>query len=252
VNARRRLRHRPLAGLAAAALLVAPGLVAARDARPADDEIVLEGGSDGLGMRRLVEQASEITGEPFFFDPGDLGGRVPCLGSFRVARSRFLSIFDALLRSVDFVRLERTIGSQKFHLVRRLGQQARGQISLKTLARIVTREELARIADRDELVTTDWTPRHVPERGFIDSVCVYFTDSSTQSVRNIDTTGTLVMTGFARDLASRIEMMERVDAEVGASGRRLKSPTAGLARRIAALEREMAARLLESPPAGVR
>jgi len=211
-----------------------------------DDDVVIESEEIGISVRRLLEQAAAATGEPFFFDRLDVDHEhLSFAGSIRVRRDEILELVDGVLRLGEFVRLEHSIGSQRVHQVRHLGQQSRGQMGLKTLARIVTREELDRIADRSELITTSWASRHCPAADWDDTICIFFTDSSVQCVRSIDGTSTLIITGFSNEVAARVRMMERVDAELGARTVAAPEATTRLERRIEALERRVE-RLLDA------
>jgi type II secretory pathway component GspD/PulD (secretin) len=235
------------------AACVALPLVAARGG----DEIVLEPGPNGISVVELIERAREVTGEPFFFDPKDVRDvNVTFTGTVKVPRDHFVALFEHCLREVDFLHVEEKTSSGTLHSLHKLGggAQARGQQTLKSRARVVTRDELKALADRNMLVTTTFETKNLPAREAVSVLNLYFAETSCESVRNIEGTDAILMTGFATNMAGLVGMLERLDASLTDSpamlGRRdLEKQVQDLQTRVTYLERTIA-KLGGGAPAG--
>jgi type II secretory pathway component GspD/PulD (secretin) len=198
--------------LAALALLpLSMGAANPHGARGARDDLVFEGGENGIAITKLIETAVDVTNEPFFFDPKELKDeKVHFTGRVMVPRERFLPFFDHCLREEDFLHLEWNVAGQTVHSIRKLGQQMRGQ-AVKQQARTVTTEELKALADRQILVTTTYVVQNLPARELVTTLQLYFADSVTESIRNVDGTNAIIMTGFAANVAGLVAMADRLD-----------------------------------------
>ena len=196
---------------AAVACLAAMGSAAPVGNAP--DDLVFQGEGQGLPLLALIETAREVTGEPFFYEPKDVKDQsVFFTGTVTVPRDQFLPFFDWCLRQVDFVHLEQPAGGVTLHRLQKLGQQARGLTALKAMARGVTVDELRAMRDRGTLVTTTYTAKHLPARELVTTLQLYFADSATDAIRNIEGTNSIVMTGFASSVAAIVDLSERLDA----------------------------------------
>jgi hypothetical protein len=157
-----------------------------------------------------------------------------------VPKAKFMAFFDFCVRSADFVPLETMEAGTRVHLLRKLGGQGGGRngAALKTLARIVEPAELAQLADRWTLVTTTYSCKNLPARELVTTMQLYFADSATEAIRNVEGTDTIIMTGFAANLAALVKMCDRLDAEAASSPSYERTRT--LEGRIAALEAAVA------------
>jgi type II secretory pathway component GspD/PulD (secretin) len=159
----------------------------------------------------LIEVARDVTGEPFFFEPKDVSNQtVNFTGTISVPRDRFLPFFDWCLRQVDFIHLEQIASGVTLHRLEKLGRQSRAG-SLRSFARDVTNDELRAMRDRGTLVTTTCTAKDLPVWDLVVTLQLYFADSETESIRTIDGTNSIVMTGFANNLAGIIDLVDRLD-----------------------------------------
>src|SRR6185369_8756870 len=98
--------------------------------------------------------------------------------------------------------------------------------------------ELAQLADRWTLVTTTYSCKNLPARELVTTMQLYFADSATEAIRNIEGTDSAVMTGYAANLAALVKMCERLDAEAASSPSYERAR--GLESRLAALEAAVA------------
>jgi type II secretory pathway component GspD/PulD (secretin) len=227
--------------------IAAAGLALAALAAPApsqakgNDDLTIECPAEGLEIMALVTMARDVTGEPFFFDEKDLKDvRIQFQGKMVVPKAKFMAFFDFCMRSADFVPLETTEAGTRVHLLRKLNGQGGGRngAALKTLARIVEPAELAQLADRWTLVTTTYSCKNLPARELVTTMQLYFADSATEAIRNIEGTDSAVMTGYAANLAALVKMCERLDAEAASSPSYERAR--GLESRLAALEAAVA------------
>lgn len=224
------------AALALAATAAAP---APTQSNAADDRTI-ECPPEGLELSALITMARETTGEPFFYEEKEIRDtRVQFNGKMVVPKAKFLAFFEYCARSADFVPLETTQAGQRVHVLRRLGAQGgRGAGALKTMARVVEPAELPQLADRWLLVTTTYSCKNLPARELCTTMQLYFADSATEAVRNVEGTDSIVMTGFAANLAALVKMCERLDAEAVSTPSFERTKT--LEQRVAALEAKVA------------
>ncbi len=225
-----------VAGLALAAV-AAPS--ATSQSRTADD-LTIECPAEGYALSALVTMAREVTGEPFFYDEREIKDtRVQFTGKMVVPRARFMAFFEFCVRGADFVSIETMEAGTRVHALHQLGEQG-GRVSaaLKTLARIIEPAELPQLADRWTLVTTTWRGKNLPVREAVTTMQLYFADSATEAIRNIEGTDAIVMTGFAANVAAIVKMLDRLDAEAASSPSYER--TRSLEQRVAALEAKVA------------
>jgi hypothetical protein len=229
--------------MAAAALLLPLSMgQSAPTAGQSKEEFVITCSDEGVDLDAFVANIQGLTGEPFYYEPRDLKDhRLFIKGTVRIPKDKLMSFFELSLRHLDFVHLEFLEGEKRFHVLHKLGQQARGLTALKSQARVIDVSELPGLADRWTLVTTNYDCKNLPAREAVTVLTLYFADSATESIRNIEGTETIIMTGFAANLASQVAMLDRIDAAVAASPgfvppRTLEKRLAELEKRLAALE----------------
>ena len=225
--------------IAAAGLALAALAAPAPSPAHANDDLTIECPAEGIELMALVTMARDVTGEPFFYDEKELKDfKVQFQGKMVVPKAKFMAFFDFCMRSVDFVPLETMEAGTRVHVLRKLGGQGRGNAALKTMARIVEPAELAQIADRWTLVTTTYSCKNLPARELVTTLQLYFADSATESIRNVEGTDTIVMTGFAANLAALTKMCDRLDVEAASSPSFERAR--GLESRVVALEAAVA------------
>ncbi len=215
------------------------------------DSITIAGRADGIPIEELVRQAEQVTGELFFFEPKDLKEeKVYFAGELAVPRERFLSFFERCVASCDLVHIESRTAGVVSHRLMKLGQQARGQQTLKTMASSVTESELLALAERHLLVTTIYQTKKIPAREAVTTLQLYFADSATESIRNVEGTDHIVMTGFSDNLCRFVNLLKSMDAAAADDGRFMQ--LAELSRRLERVERQLAAVQPQAPPASGR
>jgi len=209
-----------LAALPAAAPVPTSWLAQAGGAK-GGGALEFESGDKGIAITDLIAQAKVVTGEEFFFDPREVATTsVFFSGKMTVPREKFLSFFDWCLHEASFLDSERVVAGMRVHSIAKYSGQGgpgRSIQALKTNARIVERAELDAISDRFTLVTTTYLCKNLPAREAVTTLQLYFADSVTEAIRNTEGTDSVIMTGFAPNLAAICATLDRLDAEVGKS-----------------------------------
>lgn len=214
-------------------------------AREGDDEpVVVEARNGPLELEKLVALVADVTGEPYLFDRAALHGlRARPIEAKAIPRERLLAYLDDQLREFDFVHVERVVAGVRCHRVVSVHSLARVQSDLKSVAEVVTPEELASIADRWKLVTTAFTFRsHGLAEGMQHTLCYRHADSGSEAIRRVQETGIFVMTGGAANVAQEVALMRRLDASGIHSefDAREEARCEALAARVTALEAALA------------
>jgi hypothetical protein len=233
-----------LAALPAAAPVPTGWLVQAGGGAKGGGALEFESGDKGIDITDLIAQAKVVTGEEIFYDLKDLRDtRVNFSGKMTVPREKFLSFFDWCLREADLVDSEHLVAGLRVHSIRKLtgagGGAGRSNQALKTNARVVDRAELDALADRFTLVTTTYNCKNLPAREAVTTLQLYFADSATEAIRSIEGSDSVVMTGFAPNLAAICTMLDRLDAQVGKSENFLRTKI--LTDKVSELEKQVAA-----------
>jgi general secretion pathway protein D len=108
-------------------------------------------------------------------------------------------------------------GDAGFLTLRKLGGTGgggRAQTALKTQAQIVLPSELDKLAENPGLlVTTSISTKYLPAREAVTTLQLYFADSATEAIRNIEGTDTILMTGFANNLQGIVRLLKEIDKE---------------------------------------
>ena len=184
---------------------------------------------DGVSVESLLVTAQQLVGGTWFYEPKDLkDARVHLIADVEVPRERFLVFLDKCLANSDFAHVEMRGPQTTTHRIMKLGQQARGQQTMKTLAPVVTAAEL------------------------VSTLNLYFADSATESIRNVEDTRFILMTGFSDNiwgllrLATALETAAENDPALQAERANMQQ----LQQRVDALERQFAALRDRAPATG--
>ena len=171
--------------------------------------------SEGTDLSEFITVYQRITGKVIHYEKKDIEGqKIFQLGTKVVPKDRFDIYFGAVLRNLDFLIVQFGPEDAGFLALRKLGQQARGQQALKTQAQIVLPSELSKLADNPGLLaTTSITTKYLPAREAVTTLQLYFADSATESIRNIEGTNTILMTGFANNLQGIVRLLGEIDKE---------------------------------------
>jgi hypothetical protein len=232
-----------LAATAARAPTPALRITQAGDGAKSTDMYIIQASDEGIVLPELLRTAKGLTGEEFFFDPLDVkDARVNFTGKMTIPKEKFWSFLDWCLHETGFVDCERLVAGMRVHSIVKLSSPRGGEIHYlgerKTSARIIERAELDALADRFILVTTTYLCKNLPTREVVTTLQIYFADSVTEAIRNIEGTDVIVMTGFAPNIAAICAMMDRLSGQVGKSEAFLKNEE--LEKRIETLESQVA------------
>jgi len=202
-------------------LALVPLLASQRPEAPAaaEDNITIPLTPEGLPMADLIKQASQVLGYTIYFEPGELQNeRLSATGPQIVPRGDYLALLHNVLRSRDLVLVTVGRGESAQHVIRRIGGQSAKPGMFKSLAQVVTPEELLSSKPLGSaLVTTQVSLKHVDARETATSLTTYFADTMVESVRNIENTNSLVMTGYASTLRSMLQLIDMFDQPVTAT-----------------------------------
>ncbi len=179
---------------------------------------------NGTSMRDFVAMYQKLTGKVIQYDIKDLPGedqpggqgdvKIWFFGRKLVPRNKLDLYFGAVLRSLDYLLIQ--IGSEEagFLSLRKLGPQAGRGAFYKTMARIVTAEELDLVAENPGLlVTTSLTTHFILARDAVATLAPYFQDGAAENIRNIENTNTILVTGFANTLVGVRRLIKEIDTK---------------------------------------
>ncbi|MEW6741953.1 MAG: secretin N-terminal domain-containing protein [Planctomycetota bacterium] len=206
-----------------------PGRALAQEIEPVagTDEIVISfdvvNGTDllefvGVVQRELGYQFHYKDSELKPATPGGGSPKIFTLGAKKIRKADLFKYFQAVLREQDFVCVR--IGSLEegedkdagFWSIRKVGPAGGKPTQLKSLARIVSREELEELQGNPGiLVTTAVSLEYVSARDASTVLTTYFADQFVESVRNIENSNTLLLTGYASTLAAIMRLIEVID-----------------------------------------
>jgi general secretion pathway protein D len=171
--------------------------------------------AQGTDLAEFITSYQRISGKAIHYEQKDIENqKIFQLGSKVVPKDRFDIYFGAVLRNLDFLMVQFGPEDAGFLALRKLGQQTRGQQALKTQAQIVLPSELPKLADNPGLLaTTSILTKYLPAREAVTTLQLYFADTATESIRNIEGTNTILMTGFANNLQGIVRLLGEIDKE---------------------------------------
>jgi hypothetical protein len=173
--------------------------------------VVLRCEPRGLRLSSVVDQATRLVGDPFFYDARPTYTendrfaevRIDFTGEIRVDRGNVLAWLDAILAQTPISRQTRIVASQPIQVLwshRRYGRSE---------ARSVPADELT--ACYGEYVTTAVALERLSSREMINSVCCRFGGWDNDFVHAIDGTNAMDLTGAADKLAVYVALARELD-----------------------------------------
>jgi general secretion pathway protein D len=174
---------------------------------------------NGTQLIEFITIYQRMTGKVIGYDDKDLkDAKILQLGTMRVAKSRFDIYFGAVLRNLDYLIVQFGPPDAGFLTLRKLtgqgGGAGRSNQALKTQAQIVLPSELDKLAENPGLlVTTSINTKYLPAREAVTTLQLYFADSATEAIRNIEGTDAILMTGFANNLQGIVRLLKEIDKE---------------------------------------
>jgi general secretion pathway protein D len=174
---------------------------------------------NGTQLLEFITAYQRLSGKVIGYDDKDVKDvKILQLGSMHVPKGRFDIYFGAVLRNLDFLIVQFGPPDAGFLTLRKLtgqgGGAGRGNSALKTQAQIVLPSELDKLAENPGLlVTTSITTKYLPAREAVTTLQLYFADSATEAIRNIEGTDAILMTGFANNLQGIVRLLKEIDRE---------------------------------------
>ena len=188
-------------------------------AQEGENYIITFDEENGTQLLEFITAYQRLTGKVIGYDDKDVKEvKILQLGSMKVPKTRFDIYFGAVLRNLDFLLVQFGPPDAGFLTLRKLtgqgGGAGRGNQALKTQAQIVLPSELDKLAENPGLlVTTSITTRYLPAREAVTTLQLYFADSATEAIRNIEGTDAILMTGFANNLQGIVRLLKEIDRE---------------------------------------
>lgn len=202
--------------LLALALLAAPA--------PAQDPTVDASGrylsfqfdeTNGEKLENFIHLARMILDKPMKYDPQEVNNvNIRIIGTPQVERERFFQFFQAVLRAYDFIVVLYAEGAGDFYSIQRISASARGGAAggvVKATAPIVPLESLEKYRyDPGTLITTSIPLKYIDGRAAMATFNPFF-DSQVESIRNVENSNSLVITGFGTNVWGAFQLVGLVD-----------------------------------------
>ncbi len=168
---------------------------------------------DGTFLTEFIAMYQRKTGKVIHYEPNDVKDvRIHQLGTHRIPIDRLDIFFGAVLRNHEFLLVQFGPPDAGFWSLRKVTAQGRGTGLYKALAQIIPPSELSKLQDNPGvLITTSYTTKYLPARDAVNTLQPYFSDNFTESIRNIEGTDTILMTGFANTLGGLYRLLTEID-----------------------------------------
>lgn len=181
-----------------------------------------EEAEEGIDLETLTKFCSVYTGINFTYDDATgqslKGEKVRMFGLKKVPKEDFYNFFQILMFINNFVCTE--VGPEHLRVVvvqpLAAGAAGRGQSKIKEATTYVLPEDLPKFADQVATpITTVLTLNNMDVRQLTNSLRSLLTDSATQSAIPVGNTNSVILQGFANNVASLAQLLELVNEEMG-------------------------------------
>lgn len=182
-----------------------------------------ENAEEGIDLETLTKFCSDYTGINFTYDDATgqslKGQKVRMFGLKKVPKEDFYNFFQILMFINDFVCTEVGPEHLRVVVVQPLSGGAGGRAGaskIKEATTYVLPEELPKFADQVATpITTVLTLNNMDVRQLTNSLRSLLTDSATQSAIPVGNTNSVILQGFANNVASLAQLLELVNEEMG-------------------------------------
>lgn len=178
-----------------------------------DDEYLIQfDETEGERLEDFIHLAKSLLMMPIQYEKSEIGEeRVRIIGPQRVARAEFFEYFQAILKSKDFIVVP--IGPEEGAILRiqKVTGQQRGTLAAKALAPVVDVDQLVNYRrDPASLITTSIPLKYVDARSVM-ATFQQLVDSQIESVRNVENSNSLVITGFGQHVWGIYQLVQLID-----------------------------------------
>jgi len=175
------------------------------------------GGDEGMTIRELAAKASSVYGEPVFFDAERARVRTKIRAAdLELPPDRFAAAFEAKLFQEGFIDVDRYIGRVHAHSIVPLSEKREGNELLKSASHLVGRIELEALRDRITHVTAIVYCHGAPANEVEEKILPLLVEPQREDVRPLEGSDALVVSGFAKTLASLESTLTECGAEFAA------------------------------------
>ena len=211
--------------------LVALGLclVPTSDAQPTEpsqlndpDEIVFvaDGGEVSLGALLTVAR-DEFAAQCFYGQTtDDLNRTLPVVNLGGISRHQFPVFFQETLRAADILHFSSRENGLHQHWLIDLNHHTSPRLAAewKPRADVVPPDPAACEAAASSLVTTAVRLQHLPAREAVNTLQPYFSSNLTDTIRNVEGTSMIVMTGRRDSVAGVLRLIAMIDVPEALEG----------------------------------
>ncbi len=199
--------------------LVAPPLAAQTTISGPDIELIGEDEyliqfdeTEGEKLEDFIHLAKSLLLMPMMYSPQEVSEqRIKIIGPQRVRREDFFEYFQSVLKAHDFIVVP--IGPEGGGVLRiqRVTGQGRTTIGAKALAPVIEVEDLHLYRRKAaELITTSIPLRYVDARSVM-ATFQQLVDATIESVRNVENSNSLVITGFGQHVWGVYQLVQLID-----------------------------------------
>ncbi|MBU0753852.1 MAG: hypothetical protein KJ645_01845, partial [Planctomycetes bacterium] len=176
---------------------------------------------EGTLLRDLIVLCQDITGYPIQFQELELEDtRIFIIGKQRIKKSKegFFEYFQSVLISYEFICAPYGPEEDPFFItIRRMTPAARsgsGMDLFKAQAPVVPLEQVEKYKDNPGmLITTSVQLKYNLARETMTSLNFFFTNQQLESIRPVENSNTLIITGFANKIYFVCRLIELMDVE---------------------------------------
>lgn len=178
---------------------------------------------EGTPIKEFIKLAEQLTQHQFNYDDRDVAEvRIKMVGRKTIPTASFWSYFQAVLKSNDFVMVyygpadgTNNFRAPGFFAIRKATNQAGAKPGyIKSQAPVVPVDKLEMFKNDPNIVlTTSFSLKYVPAQDAMNMLQTYFSDPLLESVRAVQQSNSLVITGYAQTLYGAKNLIELFDVK---------------------------------------
>lgn len=177
-----------------------------------DEYLIQFDETEGEKLEDFIHLAKNLLLIPIQYSPQEVNEqRIRIVGPQRVRRESFFEYFQAVLKTLDFIIVPMGPEDGSILRVQRVTGQGRTTIAAKALAPVVGVDELVNYRrEAGTLITTSIPLKHVDARSVM-ATFQQLVDATIESVRNVENSNSLVITGFGQHVWGVYQLVQLID-----------------------------------------